>query len=183
MLRITIPEREWWDEKTEEFINVKETNLQLEHSLISVSKWEAKWKKSFFNTREPRTYEQQIDYYRCMTINQNVDPLVYGSISEDLKKQIDDYINDQQTATYVASSHREGASRGYRGAITSEVIYSWMIENNIPPEYQKWHLSRLLTLIRVCQSRQTPPGKGAKMSAADRAKLNAARRAKSGSRG
>lgn len=187
MLEIKIPAREWWDEEKEEFIAVKEVTLQLEHSLISVSKWEAKWRKSFFNTREPRTFEEEVDYYRCMTINKNVDPMVYGSIDAATKKLIDSYIHTEQTATYVGSDRKEGASGGYRGAITSELVYSWMIDNNIPPEYQKWHLSRLMTLIRVCQSRNKPKEPGnrrpTQSDLAKRSALNARRRAKTGSRG
>lgn len=187
MLEVKIPAREWWDEQKEEFISVKETVLQLEHSLISVSKWEARWKKSFFNTKEPRSLEQEYDYYRCMTVNKGIDPMVYGSIDFATKRKIDDYIHDSQTATYVSSERKEGASGGYRGAITSELIYAWMIENNVPPEYQKWHLNRLLTLIRVCQSRNNPKQTGKRRPTqsdlAQRSALNAKRRAKTGSRG
>lgn len=148
MLEITIPERELAVERADgvEFVTVKETKLQLEHSLISLSKWESKWKKPFL-TEEPHEREEMLDYIRCMTITQHVDPQVYEYIPFEIYQQIEDYISTEQTATKIFDRRQH---RGGHEIITSELIYYWMIYHNIPSEYQKWHLSRLLTLIRIC---------------------------------
>lgn len=190
MLRITIPEMEWWDEQKNEFIYVKETTLQLEHSLIAVSKWESKWKIPYFGQKEQRTLNQRIDYVRCMTINSNVDPMVYGGLTPEHMKTIQDYIADDMTATTIGKQEmKEGASRMRRNFDTSETIYAQMVQFGIPFECQKWHLSRLLTLIRVCQVReQEAAGSGRKRRSdseilRSNAALNAARRAKSKSKG
>lgn len=154
MLQITIPSTELWDEKKEEFVYVKEKTLQLEHSLVSLSKWESKWNKSFLSKRE-KTDEETIDYIKCMTITQNVDPEIYNRLPRDVIQQIYEYINAPMTAT-VFSDNKKTPSRE---AITSELIYYWMIALNIPFECQKWHLNRLLTLIRVCEVKNAPPKK------------------------
>ena len=147
MLEIVLPEREMFNEETNEFVTIKQQTLQLEHSLLSLSKWESKWKKPFLGNEE-HTREETLDYIRCMTINQHVDPIVYEYIPFDSYMKIKDYISDSQTATtiYDRRPHRGGA----RETITSELIYYWMIYFGIPFECQKWHLNRLLTLIRVC---------------------------------
>lgn len=191
MLRITVPATEWYDEAKNEFISVPETTLQLEHSLIALSKWESKWKKPWFRLnprRDKRTFEEDIDYIRCMTINSNVDPLVYGALTNDLMKRIWDYVDDPMTATTIGADRgkKEGASPMRRNAQTAETIYSLMIENGIPFECQKWHLNRLFTLIRVCQVRNTKPQKNGKVSnehLLSRAQLNAQRRAQMKSKG
>lgn len=192
MLKIVIPEREWVEDiGADTFIRtVPETTLKLEHSLISISKWEAKWKKSYFRM-EPLTPEEQVDYYRCMTINGEVNPLVYHSLTIANKKAIDEYIGDPMSAYTFSKMEREGQSRMWRRTLTTEVIYSWMIDCGIPFEpCEKWHFNRLMALIRVCRMNQQqamPKGKGARMSQAElfrrNSDLNAARRAKLGSKG
>lgn len=175
MLRITIPATELWDENRQEFIRTKEQTLQLEHSLVSLSKWESKWKKAFL-TKENKTYEETIDYIKCMTITQNVNPEVYRFLTNDNIEEINRYIADSMTATYF--SEEKGARRSSE-TVTSELIYYWMIALQIPPEYQKWHLNRLLTLIRVCNVKNTPPKKMSRRDLMSRnAALNAARRKK-----
>lgn len=155
MLRITIPPFELFDSASNQFIQVKGQTLQLEHSLVSLSKWEAKWHKPFLSSEE-KTTEEILDYIRCMTITQNVDPQVYTGLTTSNMDEISAYINDSNTATWFKDERQNGRSRE---VITSEVIYWWMIALNIPPEYQKWHLNRLLTLIRVCNEKNTPPKK------------------------
>ena len=173
MLQITIPSTELWDERKEEFFYVKEKTLQLEHSLVSLSKWESKWNKSFLSSSD-KTNEEIIDYIRCMTITQNVDPEVYTRLKNNVIKQIYDYINAPMTATVISDTKRGGSSRE---VITSELIYYWMIALNIPFECQKWHLNRLLTLIRVCEIKNTPPKSMNRREIMNRnAALNAARR-------
>lgn len=179
MLRITVPAMEYFDEQKSEFVYRKEQTLQLEHSLVSLSKWESKWKKPFLG-KEEKTPEETLDYVRCMTITQNVNPEVYTRLTNANIREINEYIGDPMTAT---TFHDRG-SRPNREIITSELIYYWMIVNNIPPEYQKWHLNRLLTLIRVCTIKNSPPKKrSTKEIMRENAALNAARRAKLGTKG
>lgn len=180
MLRITVPAVELWDEARQEFIQTKEQTLQLEHSLVSLSKWESRWCKPFLS-KDEKTTEQVLDYVRCMTITQNVNPDVYFRLSDDNIQQINAYIDAPMTATTFRED--KTGKRG-REIITSEIIYYWMIAYNIPPEYQKWHLNRLLTLIRVCDIKNQPPKKRSKRDImATNAALNAARRKQLGTRG
>lgn len=180
MLKITVPAVELYDEANNRFINVKETHLSLEHSLISISKWEGKWHKPFFS-KEPKTNEQTVDYIRCMTITQNVDPNVYIAMPPHVLKQIGDYIEDPMTATTFSNDKN---ARPNRQVITSELIYSWMVANNIPSEYQTWHINRLLTLIRVCTINNTPSKKmSRKDTLSHYSALNKQRRKATGSKG
>ena len=180
MLRITIPAFEGWDERNQEFISIKECTLQLEHSLVSLSKWESKWHKSFISSKDI-TEEESIDYVRCMTITQNVPDIVYSYISDDDMKKIMDYINDSKTATTFSDDKQ---NKPTRDIITSEQIYGWMVSLQIPSEYQKWHLNRLLTLIRVCNINNTPPKKMGRAATMNRNRsLNAARRQRLNTKG
>lgn len=181
MLQITIPAREFFNEATGEFFTVKERTLQLEHSLVSLSKWEAKWNKAFLSNKE-KTTEEVIDYFRCMTITQNVDPQVYNFLSQENIDRINEYISAPMTATYFSDDKKSIGSR--RETVTSELIYYWMIALNIPFECQKWHLNRLLALIKVCQIKTQPPKKHSASEIMRRnAALNAARRKKLNTRG
>ena len=155
MLEITVPAAEMFDESTQEFIESKEQTLQLEHSLVSLSKWESKWHKAFLSKRE-KTFEETMDYIRCMTITKNVDPSVYFNLSKENIEAINRYIEDPMTATYIAEDPN-GSIGG--DVVTSELIYYWMISLNIPQEYQKWHLNRLLSLIKVCNVKNMPAKK------------------------
>ncbi len=180
MLKITVPAAEFWDEVHEEFIYKKEQTLQLEHSLVSLSKWESKWTKAFLGKQE-KTDEEIIDYVRCMTLTQNIDPEVYTRLSADNYARINAYIEAPMTATYFSEDKQ---TKGNREVVTSELIYYWMISYNIPVEFQKWHLNRLLTLIRVCSVKNNPPKKKSKRDLMRRnAALNAARRHRLNSRG
>ena len=173
MLQITIPGIELWDESREIFTQTKEQTLQLEHSLVSLSKWESKWGKAFLSKQE-KTYEETIDYIKCMTITQNVDPNVYNHLSKSIIDKITEYIEAPMTATYFSKEQSSGNSREQ---VTSELIYYWMIASNIPFECQKWHLNRLITLIRICGIKNTPPKKRSRREIMSRnAALNAARR-------
>ena len=180
MLQVTIPAREWLNEKTGEFIYLKETTLRLEHSLISISKWESKWKVPYLDETAQLTYEQLIDYIRCMTINNDVDPMVYYSIPQSIMQKIEDYTNDKMTATWFTEDKvpkKTGFKmKGMQEKVTSELIYYWMIEAGIPMECERWHINRLMTLLRVCSvKRSKPEKKTKKQSAMDRAALNRAR--------
>lgn len=183
MLEITIPAIEQWDELKQEFINTKEQTLRLEHSLVSISKWESKWHKPFL-TKQPKTDEEVIDYIKCMTLTQNVDPAIYNYFyyaKDNIMDDINRYIEDPMTATKFLEN---GPGKINREKITSELIYYWMIALNIPLECQKWHLNRLLTLIRVCNIKSNPPKKMSKRELMSRnASLNAARRKKLNTKG
>lgn len=152
MLRIRTPEVELYDEDKNEFTILKSRVIAMEHSLVSISKWESKWKKPFLENRD-KTREEVLHYLQCMTITQNVPPQVYLNLSEDNIKEIQDYIEDPMTATTFRD---EGKGGGSRAIITSELIYYWMVALEIPMECQKWHLNRLLTLINICRIKNDP---------------------------
>ena len=179
MLNLTIPAIELYDEIKEEFILSKERTIQLEHSLVSLSKWESKWEKAFLSKGE-KTIEETIDYVKCMTITQNVDDYTYSLLSDNNLKQVTDYIELDMTATTFPNQKRTIN----REIITAEIIYYWMIALNIPFECQKWHLNRLLTLVNVCNIKNTPPKKMNKRDVINRNRtLNEARRKQLGSKG
>lgn len=180
MLQIIVPPTEMWDEKKQEFIYTKEKILQLEHSLVSLSKWESKWCKPFLN-RKKKTFEETIDYVKCMTITQNVTSDIYKCLTNDNISQINKYIEAPMTATTF--SEEKNSSKN-REIITAELIYYQMIYFNIPFECQKWHLNRLLTLIRVCNIKNKPPKKMSRREIMSRnAALNNARRKMLNSKG
>ena len=179
-LEIVIPDQEGWDNEREEFVYLKGATLRMKHSLLSISKWEMKWKKPFLSPGYQMTEEETLDYYKCMTITQNVDPDIYNFISADDRLRIMKYIEDPMSA-YKSQKKKKGGSRA---AIVSERIYSWMIMNNVPSSYDKWHLSRLLNLLDIISEENAPKEK---MSTAELFKrnhaLNQARRKALGSRG
>ena len=179
MLQITIPAIDLWDEEKEEFVTLKEQTLQLEHSLVSLSNWESKWCKPFLGKGE-KTDEETRDYVRCMTITQNVNPEVYNYLSRENYDQISDYVQAPMTATTFPKDNSKGSNK----VITAEVIYAWMIALQMPVEFQKWHLNRLLTQIRACSAMNQSPKKMSRSEIAKQnAALNAARRKQLNSKG
>lgn len=180
MLTITIPATELWDEQRNQFVTLEGRTLQLEHSLVSLSKWESKWNKAFLAKTE-KSNEELLDYIKCMTITQNVPQDVYDYMSSDNIQKIQEYINAPMTATTFSEDKN---SKKNSEIVTAELVYYWMIALNIPFECQKWHLNRLLTLIRVCNIKNTPPKKRSKKDIMSRnAALNAARRQQFNSKG
>ena len=169
-----------WDEIKEEFNVSKPYSLQLEHSLVSVSKWESKWRVPFLHTPD-KSKEQILDYIKCMTITQNVPDEVYERLSEDNIEEIQTYIDSPMTAaTFSQSDSKSGSGE----LVTTETIYYSMFVNSIPMECQKWHLNRLLTLIKFCNVKNSPPKKMSRAEILRRnEKLNAERRAKFNSTG
>lgn len=156
MLCITIPRIEGYDEAKNEFVILaEEQTLELEHSLVSLSKWEANWHKSFLAKTE-KTPEETLDYIKCMTLTPNVDPSVYNRLTEANVEEITDYIRAPMTAT---TFREDKSKKNSREVITAEIIYYWMIAAQIPMECQYWHLNRLITLIRVCSIKNSPPKK------------------------
>lgn len=174
MLKIVVPDIEQYDEATELFIASKEQILHLEHSLVSLSKWESKWEKAFL-TKDQKTVEETIDYIRCMTTTQNVDMIIYNGITNENMDDVRKYIDAKMTATTFPNTNSKQTLN--RETITSELIYYWMVALTIPFECQKWHLNRLLTLINVCNIKNAPPKKMGKQEIMRRnAELNNARR-------
>lgn len=173
MLSIYIPPVSGWDESKEEFVNFQGKKLQLEHSLVSIAKWEAIWQKPFLPAvKTPKTREETLSYVKCMTITQNVDPLTYNFLTDKNISEINEYIDSPMTATTFQGGEPSG-----REQITAEIIYYWMIAFSIPFECQKWHLNRLLTLIKVCSIKNQPKKKMTnRQILSNNARLNAARR-------
>lgn len=183
MIQINIPPvEEMYNEVDGSFLSFKGQTIVLEHSLVSISKWEAKWHKFFFS-KDPKTKEETMSYIKCMTITQNVNPNAYNFLSSENFNEINAYINDPMTATIISESKKQ-ASGFSREQISSELIYYWMISLNIPFECQRWHINRLLTLIKICMIKNQPPKKmGKRELMARNHSLNAARRAKLGTKG
>ena len=185
MLHIKIPlSPEGWDEQKQEFVEPKTQTLQLEHSLVSLSKWESKWCKPFLSNTE-KTDEETLDYIKCMTLTQNVSPDIYNHLSRENIAQINDYINAPMTATTFSMEMGGGRGGSNGELITAELIYYWMIALNIPFDpCQKWHINRLLTLVRVCNIKNQPPKKMSRRDTLRRnSELNAARRSRMNSKG
>jgi hypothetical protein len=153
LINVDIPER--YDDNENKFISPKICSLQLEHSLVSISKWESKWEKPFLNRKE-KTPEEKLDYIKCMTINQSVDNDSYYYLSQEDLNKIDKYIEAQMTA-YIFPNTKKGAVNNE--TITSELIYYWMITLNIPFKCEKWHLNKLLALINMCNIKNQPTKK------------------------
>lgn len=174
MLRITVPiSPEGWDSEKEEFVEPKFQVLELEHSLVSISDWESKWNKPFFSKAE-KTDEETMDYIKFMTLTENVDPDVYDHITQENVNEIYKYINASMTATTFS---KDQTGKKNNEVITAEIIYYWMIALNIPVEFQYWHINRLMTLIMVCNIKNSPKKKMSRREAASHnAALNAARR-------
>lgn len=173
-LKITVPAVLLHDPKTDRLFRIRETTLVLEHSLVSLSKWEMKWHKPFLNNKEI-TQDQFIDYVRCMTLTQNVDPNVYYGLTAPILEQIRSYMDDPMTAAVIKDDPKERSSSKF---VTSDLIYYWMVELQIPFECQKWHLNRLLTLIRITSIEKKPKKKETQQEAARRSHaINQARRA------
>lgn len=155
MLKLTVPGGERWDEKKQEFVHDKTVALQLEHSLVSLSKWEGKWEKPYLG-KEPLSFEETVDYIRCMTLTQNVDPEVYLRLTAANIAEVNRYIRAPMSAAKVRKAK---SPEGPRPVMTAETIYANMIALGIPFECQKWHLNRLIALIKECDRRSRPPKK------------------------
>lgn len=179
MKTLLIPKAEFYDEREERFITIKEQKIVLEHSLVSISKWESKWKKPFLSS--DKTVDEMQDYIRCMTLTQNVDPIVYKTLSLEMINDVMAYINDPMTATTFSNNKKDKTNGEF---VTSELVYYWMTALNIPIECQKWHFNRLMTLIRIAGEKNQPPKKMSKNEILNRNRaLNAQRRAKLRSKG
>ena len=182
MIRILLPEKELYDEVNNKFIYLPSRELILEHSLVSISKWESKWHKSFLNT-DDKSFDEVMDYIKCMSVEELEDENDLYRLSEENVSDINACIQDSMTAT-TFSDFSDNKNTKSREIITSEIIYYWMIANNIPFECQYWHLNKLLTLIKVCSIKNSPEKKMSTSEILSRNKaLNAARRKKMNSKG
>lgn len=180
MLPLVVEGQEFWDEANEQFVYGNDVTLKLEHSLISISKWESKWMVPFYDSE--KTDEMVRDYIRCMTLNTNVDPTVYDRLSSKNIDEINKYIASPMTASTIKET-KKGPSKTSE-QITSELIYYWMTAFNIPAEYEKWHLNRLIMLVRICSEKSKPPKKmSAREIMAQNKALNAARKKALGTKG
>jgi hypothetical protein len=183
MLRVTFPDVETFSNATNEFYYISGGEVTLEHSLLSISKWEAKHHKYFLNNRE-LTNPEILDYVRCMTVKGNVDDRIYDYLPVDTLKTIMAYMEDTMTATWFGANNQSRPGPRMRGKVlTSELLYYYMIAFNIPMECEKWHINRLLTLIQVCQAEQNPKKLTGKALAERNSRLNEARRKKFHSNG
>lgn len=181
MLTVKVPiGPEEWDAEKEEFIEPPCVVLEMEHSLVSISKWESKWHKAFLSGKE-KSAEETLDYIKNMTLN-DVDPAVYDHLTRENIIEINQYIEAPMTATVIGKESKQGGNK--KEVTTSELVYYWMIAQNIPFECQYWHLNRLLTLIKVCSMKTNPPSKRSKGELMrDYAAINKANRAKFNSKG
>lgn len=181
---IVIKERELFDNNTQQFIQIPELKLTLEHSLLSISKWESKYHKPFLVDEPKKTQEEMLYYLWCMVLDDfadDLDPNVFLGVGSEQMEEIIKYIKDPQTATTINIRNK----KKNRDIITSELVYYWMCANYIPFSCETWPINRLLTLIEVCSVKNDP--KQGKMSTKDilsqNHALNMARRAKLGSLG
>lgn len=180
MLTITVPGVQMFDETSQEFLTEGDVTLDLEHSLVSLSKWESKYEKPFLGKTE-KTNEEVLGYIKCMLLTENVPEDVFLRLSEDNINEINNYIDAKMSATWFNDPPGAPPSRD---VITSELIYYWMVTFQIPFECEHWHLNRLFTLIRVCNIKQAKPKKMSRSELAARNReLNARRREQLGTRG
>ena len=184
MLKITIPGTENWDKENQEFVYTDNVELELEHSLVSLSKWEEEFEKPFLSDT-PKTTEETLAYFRHMTLTPDISPDVYLKLTNANVEAVNDYIGAKRTATWFNETNRKRPVR--KETVTSEIIYNWMLDLKIPFDRETWHLNKLITLIKVRNEKNAPNQKGNKMSpreiAARNRELNAKRKAQMGTNG
>lgn len=176
MLELDVVLSEGYDENTGKFVSTTQ-RVQLEHSLASLSKWESVFEKPFLGPEE-KQHDETFTYIEMMVVGPKLSPAVLLELVRSHNEEIQTYIGRKMSGTKLAEVQKQAGSR--RETITSELIYSWMVEMNIPFETQMWHLNRLITLIRVISLKRAPKKK---MTAAERAALNRQRQAKHNTRG
>lgn len=179
MLKVVIPDCEYWDYLTEEFTFIPGATIEIEHSLEAIAKWEAEKEKPFLSDKAMEADEFR-DYVRCMTLTKGIDPQTYRNLSSANFREINEYMSKKMTATWFKEDKKKGGSKK---VITSELIYYWMTELGIPFDCDTWHFNRLMTLIRVASESQNPKKMSKKDIFGQNRSLNAMRRAKMGSKG
>ena len=174
VLDLYVPGKEFWNSELQEFIYTKDITLHLKHSLISLTRWEQHYKRRFLDDG-PKNEEEYRFYIQCMTLNKDVDPLVYMVLQEDDMKKVTDYLHDSMTATTLP---KQNNNRTNSEKLSSELIYYYMSALNIPFECEKWFLNNLITLISIASIKNNPQEKKSKPSWSSIRALNAARNAK-----
>jgi len=179
MLTLNIPGIEQWDESKQEFVYTDSATLELEHSLVSLSKWESIWEKPFLSP-DPKTTEETLSYIEAMTLTVDVPPDVFQRLSAEDYQKVNDYIESKMTATWFAEKKEAPGASRRKEIITAEIIYFWMSSHDIAKEFETWHLNRLITLIKVANEKSKQPEKSkapTKSDLASRQALNAQRQA------
>lgn len=176
MLRIEVEEREFFDDKKNEFVTVEPATLYLEHSLASISKWEGKYHKSFLETASKKIEAIEFyDYIKCMTMNEVPDN-TYLALTDKQINDIKDYIENPMTATTFNQNGKKksdiDAGVKKREILTAEIIYYYMVELGIPFEAENWHINKLMALIRVCSIKNANNGGSNKMNKRDAMAFN-----------
>jgi hypothetical protein len=180
MLTITVGATDVYDESDEKFSTHGGIELQLEHSLVSLSKWESEFEKPFLG-KSGKTTEETLAYIRYMVLTPNPPEDFLQSLSKENMEEINRYIDRKMTATWFSDQPGEPKSRE---VITAELVYYWMTVFNIPFACETWHINRLFTLIRICNVKQAKPQKMSRGETARRNReLNAQRRSQLGTRG
>lgn len=181
MLTITLQGDELWDEDAEVFRYTEGLTLEFEHSLVSLSKWEAKYHKLFL-TKDEKTEEEMVGYIKAMLLTPGVTDEDLNRLTEKEVLEINDYINDPMTGSTVNELHQQASRTSER--LSSELIYFWMSQYQIPVQCENWHLNRLFTLIKIHYAKSQKPKKVPRHEQArSMAELNAARKAKLGTSG
>jgi len=180
MLKITIPETELFDESTQKFINVEAVELEMEHSLFSMSKWESEFRKPFLSS-EAKTHDEVLAYAYHMISTPGISRGVLAYLSDDNMAEINKYLEEKHTATTFGDMPKQ---KGAGEVITSELVYYWLVAFQIPFEVEHWNLDRLFALVRICNVKNNPPKKMSKHEIARRNRdLNEQRKAKLGTSG
>jgi hypothetical protein len=181
MLRISIPGSEFFDESTSTFFITEPLDLELEHCLAAMSKWEAKFEKPFLSSKQP-SHAEVLAYVKCMVLNQDIDFDSPFELPSETLELVNTYINSKQTATTFAEEHTRTSKTSE--IVTSELIYYWMVSFNIPFECERWNLNRLLALVKICSIKNSKPKKMSRNEITQRNhELNEARRAALGTSG
>jgi hypothetical protein len=181
MLRLSVPGSEFFDDSTSEFITTEPLELELEHCLAAVSKWESKFETPFLSAKE-QTHPETLAYVKCMILDPKFDFDAPFELSPENLDIVNTYINSKQTATTFAKEHTQTSRTSE--IVTSELIYYWMVSFNIPFECEYWNLNRLLALVKICSIKNSKPKKMSRNEIAQRNRdLNEARRAAMGTSG
>lgn len=154
MLRLRLNDGEFYDDDAEQFVYTTGREVRLEHSLYSVSKWEAETEKPFL-TKKAKTVSEEILYIQCMDVDEILSLVEAGWLYSQYQSQIAEYLKRSMTAT----TFRKDNSRSSSATITAEIIYYWLVLYNIPFETQYWPLNKLLTLVRVASIKSQKPKK------------------------
>lgn len=177
MLTITVPLAEGFSDEKQEFVVTDSFELELEHSLVSLSKWESRHEKPFLSKHE-KTPEESIAYLKDMCLTENVPDEIWEKLSQKNLSDINAHINAKMTATWFNESNSKDQTNE---TITAELMYYWMVGLQIPFECQYWHLNRLITLVKVCNMKNQPEKKLSKQEAMQRHReLNEQRRKSNG---